>query len=168
MVVMLRTGKLQKPIISRPPGDSSCAAGIISDWGEMANRMNITKTLYFSDIGKHGLVQWNSANAASFSQYVQNSLQLTMNRDQVNSVLERLTRSSDSVLIALIQQELVARATCVVIAGGGNFQSQTLNRYCQVHHGHECYSYRNGNCIFKMSTARLSFWVTCCQACNYS
>ena len=146
MVVMLRTGKLQKQIISRPPGNSSCAAGIISDWREMANRMNITKTLYFSDIGKHGLVQWNSANAASFSQYVQNSLQLTMNREQVDSVLERLTSSNDSVLIALIQQELVARATCVVMVGGGGFQTLTVHRYCQLHRGRECYSYRSGNC----------------------
>ena len=146
MAVMLRTEKFQKKIISTPPGNSSCAAGIISDWREMANKMNITKTLYFSDIGKHGLVQWNSANAASFSQYVQNSLQLTMNRDQANSVLERLTSSSDSVLIALIQQELVARATCVVIAGGGSFQFFTLNRYCQLHRGQESYSYRLGDC----------------------
>ena len=146
IAVMLRTEKLRKLIDSLPRGNNSCASMIVSDWKTMAKDRNITKTLFFSDIGKHGSMKWNNMRALEFSQHVQNSIKLTLNLEKVNSVLEDLTESMDSAQIAFLHQQLVARATCVVIVGGGGFQSHTLNTYLHLHKGQECYSYRGSTC----------------------
>lgn len=146
IAVMLRTEKLRKLIDSLPLGNNSCTGTIVSDWKTMANDRNITKTLFFSDIGQHGSMKWKNTYALKFSQYVHNSINLTLSLEQVNSILEGLTDSKDSVQIAFLHQQLVARATCVVIVGGGGFQSHTVHTYLHLHEGQECYSIRGSNC----------------------
>jgi hypothetical protein len=145
IAVMLRTEKM-KEVISTSPANYSCVSGILSDWKEIVGSKNITKTLFFSDIGAHGSMKWNDVHAKELSGYVSDGLQLTLSPKQVNSILEDLTGSKDSVQIALLHQQLVARATCVVMVGGGKFQSNTLHTYCHLHRGQECYAFRDGKC----------------------
>ena len=146
IAVMVRTEKLKKLIDSLPLGNNFCAGAIVSDWRKMADERNITKTLFFSDIGKHGSMKWNNTLALDFSRYIHNNIRLTLSLDRVNTLLEGLTGSNDSIQIAFLHQQLVARATCVVIVGGGGFQSHALNAYLHLHQGQECYSYRGHTC----------------------
>jgi hypothetical protein len=145
IAVMLRTEKM-KEVISTSPANYSCVSGILSDWKEIVGSKNITKTLFFSDIGAHGSMKWNDVHAKELSGYVSDGLQLTLSPKQVNSILEDLTGSKDSVQIALLHQQLVARATCVVMVGGGKFQLNALHTYCHLHRGQECYAFRDGKC----------------------
>ena len=91
-------------------------------------------------------MKWNNTLALDFSRYVHNNIRLTLSLDRVNTLLEGLTGSKDSIQIAFLHQQLVARATCVVIVGGGGFQSHALNSYLHLHQGRECYSYRGHTC----------------------
>ena len=146
IAVMLRTEKL-KTVLKRTPDNDTCASNIISDWKEMATKKNIHKTLFFSDIGRHGSYGWRKDPTASrFSRHIHDALNLEFSLDKINSIFEKMTRSKDSVQIALLQRELVTRASCVVVVGGGIFQAQALNMYFHKHRGHECYSYRDKQC----------------------
>ena len=51
------------------------------------------------------------------------------------------------MFIALLQSFVVARASCVVMVGGGTFQKLTLCMYAHSHKGHECYFFRKFECI---------------------
>ncbi len=147
---MLRTEKLfrnknYKAIISRPPENNTCASDIISDWKGMMIGKNLSKT-YFSDVGIHGSMKWNSSSALKFSQYIHDTLPLQLTLTDVNFSLENMTNSRDSVQMAVLHQQLVAHASCVVIVGGGSFQSQTFNLYAHNHKGQECYTVRDSAC----------------------
>ena len=151
IAVMLRTEKLfrnkgNKDFIFQAPNNNSCARDIVLDWRSMVEKNNLSKTLFFSDIGGHGSMQWNSPAALTFSQYIQSMLHVEMKHDDINSIFEKLTSSKDSVQIAMLHQQLVAHATCVVIVGGGSFQSQTFNMYAHNHKGQECYTVRIETC----------------------
>ena len=58
----------------------------------------------------------------------------------------KLTGSDNRVQIAVLSQQLVARARCVVAVGGGTFQAQALNMYAHSHRGRECYAMRSDEC----------------------
>ena len=145
IAVMLRTEKLYKnqSVFSVPPERNTCAGGILSDWRDLSRERHINKTLFFSDIGAHGSLRWSNSDAASFSKYIHDSVRVSLTLDEVNSVLEEMTGSEDSVTIAVLQQQLVARATCVVVVGGGTFQ---MNMYAHGHRGRECSAVRNFQC----------------------
>ncbi len=146
IAVMLRTERL-KNLLPKKTESDTCASNVISDWEEMVAKNNIHKTLYFSDTENHGSLGWTDNRIATkFSRYIQNAMNLDLSVDQVNSIIEDMTGSKDSVQIAALHQQLVAHATCVVVVGGGRFQSQTLNMYFYNHRGQECYSYRDGFC----------------------
>ena len=148
IAIMLRTEKIKISEMSGSLDNSSCASGILSDWRSMAERNNITKTLLFSDTGKHGSISgWrNAVIARQFVQYIQDTMHLYVTPDKMNLFLEQITGSRNSVQIALLHQQLVAHATCVVMVGGGTFQGHTLNQYAHLHRGHECYSFKLGEC----------------------
>ena len=147
IAIMMRTEKIKNSKMSGSLEKNSCASGILSDWKSMAERNNITKTLLFSDTGKHGSTGWqNAGNAGRFVRYIQDTVGAYFTTDKVNSILEQITGSKNSVQIALLHQQLVAHATCVVMVGGGTFQSFTLNQYAHLHKGHECYSVKSGEC----------------------
>ncbi len=139
IAVMLRTQVIrnlqandQNPIIR----------AILSDHQSLIEEHNISRTLFFSDVGKHGSLQWSPDSAKSFSGYVYDQLDVNFTPDEMDAALEGITGSKDSVQIALLQRLIVARATCVVLAGGGTFQAQTLIRYLIAHKGQECYKFR--------------------------
>ena len=146
VAIMLRTEKLSGSILNGLPEASQCSDNILSDWRNVTRRMNLSGTLFFSDAGSHGSSTWSSPHARRFSQYIQKVLQVSPTLSEVNSILEDMTGSRNSVLIAFLQQQLVVRATCVVVVGGGTFQAQALNMYAHKHRGRECYVSRNADC----------------------
>ena len=110
-------------------------------------KLNLTQTLFFTDVGEFGSLTWNSESANNFSQYLEDLLKLKMTLNEVNSALTEITGSTDRVQIALLHRLLVAHAECVIMIGGGAFQSQTPNMYAHLHVGRECYSVRNLHCV---------------------
>lgn len=125
--------------------NSSYVHQILSDWREIIHSQKITQNLFFSNLEEHGSPPLKPV-VKQFSERVRDALQLTITVDEVNLILEGMMNSSHSVQRAVLHQQLVARATCVVMVGGGAFQMQTLNQYAHQHRGHECYVFRNGNC----------------------
>ncbi len=151
IAVMLRTEKLfrnnkYKAIVSRPPDNNPCASDIISDWKKMVTKSNLSKTLFVSDIGSHGSMRWSNSLALKFSRYIEDMFQPELTLSDINSILEKITGSKDSVQIAVLQQQLVAHATCVLVVGGGTFQGQTFNMYAHNHKGRECYTVKDEAC----------------------
>ena len=149
--VMLRTEKLfrskdNKDFIFIPPENNTCARNILFDWKAMVERSNISKTLFFSDIGGHGSLRWSNPSALNFSQYLHDTFHVKVTLSDINSAFEKITNSQDSVQIAILQQQLVARSTCALIVGGGSFQGMTFNMYAHNHKGRECYSVRATSC----------------------
>ena len=67
--------------------------------------------------------------------------------------LEAHSGSRNSVQTALLHQQLVANATCVVMVGG---QGHTLNQYAHLHRGHECYSLKLRECTTHRYMTELS------------
>lgn len=146
IAVMLRTEQMKKSIFTNiVPNESACVKHVMSDWNEKRESHNISRTLLFSDVGAHGSMGWRGKQPAAFKfvSYLQHAVHSDL---PLNAILEKITGSKDSVVIAQLNQQLVARATCVVIAGGGSFQQQALNMYFHYHRGKECYTFRKGNC----------------------
>jgi hypothetical protein len=142
MAVMIRSEKISSFHFS---SDSSCASRIISDVTTMRVERSITKTFFFSDLGSYGSANWDSQEALSFSDRIQGALNVSLTTPQLNAMLQS-TVSLNSVQVALLHQQLVAHATCVVMVGGGAFQMQTLHMYALRHRGQECYVFRHKNC----------------------
>ncbi len=157
IAIMLRTEKLFRnrkyiETASIPPEINPCVHDIVSDWKAMISRSNLSETLFFSDIGAHGSMEWGNPSALKFSQYIHNKLQFGFPLSDVNSALENMTKSNDSVQMAVLHQQLVAHATCVVIVGGGSFQTQTFSMYTHKRRGQGCYTVRGGACeVLKQS-----------------
>ena len=149
VVVMLRSEKLNGSILSTPPKENPCIGEILSDWEEMRSSMNVTKSLFFSDTGKYGSVSLYKPLAQNFSNYVYDKMRSHLAVDDVNSVLQVMTNSGDSVQMAILHQQLAARASCVLLVGQGSFQSHTLSIH--AHLRKECYVLRDGNCKRKIS-----------------
>lgn len=147
ITIMLRTEKLNRTVTSQPlANNNSCANRILSDWKKMVEGRNITQTLFFTDTGFHGRPGWKNLNATAFSQYIHDGLNLALSLNKLNSVLEGMIGSKDSIQIAAFHQQLVARASCVIMVGGGSFQTYALHMYAHLHKGRECYLYRSRQC----------------------
>lgn len=139
IAVTLRTEKIEKPVLlSRA---SVCEKRILADVNGMKEQRNISKVLLFSDTGEHGSKTWLSpAYAKKFVKAVQDTLHAELGESKMGLLFE------DSVQIAVLVSELVARARCVVMVGGGTFQAQSAAMYTHRHKGRECYSQRNSSC----------------------
>ena len=147
VAVMLRSEKMNQSIASSPFKFAHCMEGIISDHKKALDHIKGTKTLLFTDSGSHGsLSLWWKVIASNFSQYLEDNLNLEMSPKELDAALENITSSKDTTLLAILQSHLVARATCVVMIGGGTFQGLTLNMHAINHKGHECYFFRNSVC----------------------
>ena len=65
----------------------------------------------------------------------------------MNTYLEKMADSKDSVVLAVLTRHIVARATCMMTVGGGLFQRQTLNMFAHNHKEEDlCYSVRDEFC----------------------
>ncbi len=139
IAVMLRTQKMI-PYLSN---SHQSLQAILSDWRDLKIKYNLSKTLFFTDVGKHGSLAWEKNTLAmDYSDNLYSQLNTKFSPDEMDSVLEGITGSKDSIQIALLQRLIVAHATCVVLAGGGSFQAQTWIRYLIAHKGQECYRFR--------------------------
>ena len=152
IAVMVRTEKLSHSIISSNLSEHLCIREILSDYITALNIAGATRTLFFTDFGVHGSSAWaylvNKRSAAgNFSQYLEKSLNPFYSSGELNNQLELITKSSDSILIALLQSAVASSADAIVLVGGASFQIQTLNIYAHNHRGHEKYFLRDSQCV---------------------
>ena len=147
VAVMIRSEKLSNSIISSPQAWNKCMTTVLSDWKNvLANTTNL-KTLFFTDASAHGSTTLNNKQAIRFSRELEHSLHLEHHLSEVNQYLERTSGSKNSVFIASLHRDIIARAKCVIMVGGGVFQQMTLHTFAYIHRGEElCYSFRKGTC----------------------
>ena len=74
VTVMLRSEKLAKSVRSTPVKSSACIDRILAELEEMLEDQNDMKTLFFSDIGKHGRTTLKDSSALSFSEKLEDTL----------------------------------------------------------------------------------------------
>ena len=155
VVVMVRTEKLDFAKSTLPKfNNTSCIQDIVGDRNGAAELSNSSTTLYFTDFGEHGSSAWSykwrtKSSAKNFSKHLEEALNPTYTSVELNSHLESITKSKDSILIAMLQSLLAARAEVLLLVGGGSFQSQTLSMYLRAHKSHRYYKQRNSLCIGK-------------------
>ena len=151
VAVMVRTEKLNYSIISSNLSESFCVKAILSDHEKALTLADANRTLFFTDFGVHGSSSWarrisKQSASSNFSQYLEISLNPFYSSTELNDQLELITKSNDSILIALLQSAVAASADAIVLVGGASFQVQTLNIYAHNHRGHEKYFLRDSQC----------------------
>ena len=106
------------------------------------------KTLFFSDAGKHGSVTLGKTSAGrNFSQMLESSLNLYIPLNKIDSILEEMLEPGHIRKIAILQQQLVAHAKCVIMIGWASFQLQTLRLNLHVNKGNKCYEVLDKECM---------------------
>ena len=151
VVIMVRTEKLDFAKSTFPKfNETSCIQDIVGDRNGAAELSNSFTTLYFTDFGEHGSSAWSykwrtKSSAKNFSKHLEEALNPTYTSGELISHLESITKSKDSILIAMLQSLLAARAEVLILVGGGSFQSQTLSMYLHAHKKHKHYG-RNSLC----------------------
>lgn len=149
LVVMLRAEKINKTILGSISKRNPCAKNIVADAERMSDENGIKKIFLFTDADPHGSLTLKSSSKFDFTEYVRKLMHLKDSSKKMNDDLEKIAGSRDTVLIALLTQQIAAHATCLVMAGGGRYQGQILNMFAH-HHKHQeqelCYTIRNSYC----------------------
>ena len=154
VAIMVRAEKLDYSVISSELNENSCIKEVLADKKNALSLAKARRTLFFTDVGVHGSSAWSylikkRSAASDFSRYLENSLDPFYSSEELNIQLERITKSNDSILIALLQSAVAASADAIVLVGGASFQIQTLNIYAHNHRGHEKYFLRDSQCVRK-------------------
>ena len=144
---MLRSEKLVKSITSIPDKSNACIDRIVSKWKAMLQDQKGMKTLFFSDAGKHGSTTLGGSSARRFSQKLESSLNPYIPLNKINSILEGMLGPGHNKQIAILQQQLVARAKCVIMTGWASFQLQTLRLHLHLNKGNKCYEVLDKDCM---------------------
>ena len=150
VTVMLRSEKLAKSVRSTPVKSSACIDRILSELKVMLNDRNNDnnmKTLFVSDIGKHGSTTLKDSSALSFSEKLEDTLNPYTSLEKINSIFEDMLGPTLSKQIAILQQQLVVRAKCIITVGGGNFQEETRRLHAYLHGGQHCHKVLDSQCM---------------------
>ena len=152
IVVMVRTEKLNYSIVSQ--GDYSknfCMKKINEAKSKALSVAKTAKILYFSDSGAHGSSgkmygKYKKSSSMVFSQNLEKVLKPSYSSTELTRILESITESSDSILIALVESALAVSADALILVGGGSFQAQTFGMFVREHIGQEKYFYLDSEC----------------------
>jgi len=154
VAVMIRTEKIDQDIIGFDMlSESSCIKSIVNDRNECLELTGVTRTLFFTDFGEHGSSSFmykigRRKPAAAFSKYLENTLSPFYSSKELNNILESISHSKDSILIAILHSMLAAYAEAIALVGGGSFQGQTFQFYTQFYRQHSHAFRRNAQCKY--------------------
>ncbi len=150
IAIMLRNERLHKAFVTSNETESICLKYISSDNDKAKAHGQASITILFSDSGNHGSgsLHTNKSKTSTFTEHVVQSIKPLHSSDELDIILEKITKSKDSLLIALLQSTIAANARGLLLVGGGSFQMMTLNRYMEISGGTDNYYYRNGSCHF--------------------
>ena len=146
IAIAVRTEKLRT--VSMLEKNLNCKKEIFFDYQDAINHTNITAALLFSDFGVHGSKSHINPGlgASELVSFLEKWIKPELLSKDLDKTIEDVAGTKNSVFIAMTVSSLVARADCVVLVGGGAFQSQILNMYAHSHRGKECYYYRDSWC----------------------
>ena len=153
VTVIIRTEKLNKSLLLNKKSRTLCINDIVRDHKEALRQTNATRTLYFTDLGPHGSSSWWNKNnmllAVSFSQFIESAINPLYSTAEIDDQMELVTKSNDSILIALLQSAIATKAEALVMVGEGAFHSLILNFHAHGHVGNERHFIRNSQCSRK-------------------
>ena len=149
VTVMLRSEKLAKSVRSTPVKSSACIDRILAELEEMLEDQNDMKILFVGDIGKHGSTTLKDSSALSFSEKLEDTLNPYTSLEKINSIFEDMLGPTLCKQIAILQQQLVVRAKCIITVGGGSFQGETRRLHAYVHGGQHCHKVLDSQCMIK-------------------
>ncbi len=148
--IMLRNERLHKAFVTSKKTENICLINISSDNNKAKAHGQASITIVFSDLGSHGSGSLHKTHvrAPIFTKRVVELIKPLYSPVKLDSVLEKITKSKDSLLIALLQSTIAANARGLLLVGGGSFQMMTLNRYMEISGGTDNYYFRNRTCHF--------------------
>jgi hypothetical protein len=142
VAVILRIEKVRK----KPPGYSLCFRETLKSWRKMVRETGISTTFLSTDIGKFGSKSLRQHHFNVIEEFFPSFFdtiygnQLTI--EQWERTFEEM--STEAGYVGVLQKAIASRADCVLLAGGGSFQSHLLRLY-RERHVDECV-YIVGNC----------------------
>ena len=139
VVMMLRTERLYDTVLSSRRKRKVCLQEMMSDYHKMADRLNTSTVLVFTDSGSHGSATMRNFFSfrdffgvrKAFSKEVARRINPFINLESIGETLTKLTHSSDPVLLTLIESTVASNSEGLLLVGGGSFQMMTLNKYME-------------------------------------
>ena len=150
VVMMLRTERLYDAVLLSRRKREVCLQEILSDYHKMVNSLNTSTVVVFTDSGLHGSATGRGIGVRkNFSDEVARRIKPLINLEHIGETLTNLTRSSDSVLLTLIQSTIASNSEGLLLVGGGAFQLMTLNIYMENwQYENLLYKYRQYDCQY--------------------
>ena len=108
---------------------------------------NINSTLLTMDVGKYGSIYFRSGKSSGMDIDVLNKavpefFEMMFGKSFTQQIWEdsfkSVARFNAPGYIAIMQKELAARSVCLLVVGGGSFQSSAKTLYNEFHHGPRC------------------------------
>ena len=148
--IMLRNERLHRAFVSSNETENLCLNKLSSDHNKVKLYARTSTTILFSDLGSHGSGSLHKTHvrAPIFTKRVVELIKPLHSPVKLDSILEKITKSKDSLLIALLQSTIAANARGLLLVGGGSFQMMTLNRYMEISGGTDNYYFRNRTCHY--------------------
>ena len=157
VVLMLRTERLYDAVLLSRQKRKVCLQEMMSDYHKMADRLNTSTVLVFTDSGSHGSATMRNFFSfrdffgvrKAFSKEVARKINPFINLESIGETLTKLTHSSDPVLLTLIESTVASNSEGLLLVGGGSFQMMTLNKYMENRQYKNLhYKYRQYDCQY--------------------
>ncbi len=105
--IMLRNERLHKAFVTSNITENICLKYISSDNDKAKALGQASTTILFSDSGNHGSgsLHTNKSKVSTFTEHVVQSIKPLHSSDELDIILEKITKSKDSLLIALLQSQ---------------------------------------------------------------
>ncbi len=126
--IMLRNERLHKAFETSKKTVNICLKNISCDTDKAKSYGQASITIVFSDSGRHGSGALHNTHvrAPIFTKRVVELIKPLYSPVKLDSILEKITKFKDSLLIALLQSTIAANARGLLLVGGGSFQIITL------------------------------------------
>ena len=132
VVVLIRTERLHDTVLSSKHKTKICLQEMMSDYHKMADSLNTSTVLVFTDSGPHGSATGRDIGVRKeFSEEVVRRIKPLIKLESIGETLTKLTHSSDPVLLTLIESTVASNSEGLLLVGGGSFQMMTLNKYME-------------------------------------
>ena len=136
LTVMLRLEKLKGWVGKHDHQQSmnGCISKLLQVWKEVQNETGLNTTFLAGDVGKFGSDSIHKANLTDMFKNVFKMLyRAKFSIENWENSFQTLANTTDSGYISALQKVLAAWAKCILLMGGGTFQSHALNLYRQAH-----------------------------------
>lgn len=137
IAIMARMEK-SKITLHRPGTIHYCFEKIIKYWMDMKQHTMINKTFLSIDIGRYGSNSFRNTGDATdlkteFKNFLLRLYGGSLTAQDWENTFENVTGTNHAGYIALLQMTVFSRAKCMIMTGGGSFQTHAMNLYMSNH-----------------------------------